>query len=563
MVEVTSPRPRRGLAWLFVAATFFFGLFAHGYVENGDAEITMHAARAWWHRGDPGLQREGPTTSLAERTIAEWIHAPVPRYGMVGRNDKAYVWFPIGHQALMVPCVALGEQMAAVFPAPEQRLLALKGEAFGSFFWSRFLCSLLPIPFAAGVVVVVFLLARTLGVGVREALLVSAVSTLCTAFWPGSSETMSDVPGTFFLLAAAHSVFAYHANAAHGAGAARTMWLGGVCAGAAVLVRYPHAAPVLVLTIGALVIAWRARRWREFAWFAAGGIPFAAALLLANWWRFASWTETGYSAGATPEWFSYPPWLGALLILLAPGKGILWFSPPLWPALTQVWRRATWRPAWPWLVTLGCFVLPIAICAHAAGWAGGQCWSVRYVTASVVLLVAVALSLGRPWRRWPKAFAVVCVLGLMVSVSGVVTPYRGDRNLAHFATKAAYPDAGEGELPMIWDFEPRFSPLKSHWIYAWLSLTGRLEAGGSANTTEPMFGVQVDLDPARLRPTQVEDRSFRHWWWRYGSLFGWPWWPAVAVALAALMAMRAAWRCLVPREVSSVVSGSTLLSSFP
>ncbi|MEZ5963412.1 MAG: hypothetical protein R3F56_06150 [Planctomycetota bacterium] len=541
---------RRGLAWLLLAAMCFFGLFAHGYVENGDAEMTMHAARAWWRTGDPGLQQEGPTTTLAERTIAGWIHTPgPPDFGMVGTNGRAYVWFPIGHQALMVPCVAAGESLARAFPAPEAELRRLKGEAFGELFWSRFLCSLLPIPFAAGTVVLVFLLARSLGLSSREALRVTLAATLCTAFWPGSSETMSDTPGTFFLLGAVVAVFVFHAAAGRGEGAVVPMLLGGASAGAAVLVRYPHAASVMVLTAGAAWVAWRAGRWRELLAFAVAGLPFAVALLAANWLRFASLTETGYSAGATKEWFSYPPWLGGALILAAPGKGILWFSPVLWPALAQLLRRATWRCAWPVLVALGCAGVPIAISAHTAGWAAGQCWSVRYVTPGVVLLVTVLLAVGRPWRRRPRLFAAACALGALVSLGGVLTPYRGDRNLAYHATRAAYPDRSEGELPMIWDFEPRFSPIKSHWIYAWLSLTGRLEVGGSANTTEPLFGVRVDDGAKPLRPSQVEDRGFRHWWWRYGAgLFGWPRWPAAVLALGAALAAALAWRRLGGRK---------------
>jgi len=546
---VNGRRPRRGLACLFLGALGFFGLFAHGYVENGDAEITMHAARAWWRTGDPGLQREGPTTSLAERTIATWIHTPgPPDFGMVGRNGKAYVWFPIGHQALMLPCVAFGEWMARRFPEPEQRLVQLEGEAFGSFFWCRFFCSWLPIPFAAGVVVVLYLLGRTLSLGPRAALLTAAAAALGTAFWPGSSETMSDVPGTFFLLAATLAVFVLHARADAGERARGVMALGGACAGAAVLVRYPHAAAVAVLAAAAVVVAWRARRWPEVGWFVAGGMPFALLLLVANWLRFGSITETGYSAGATPEWFSYPPWLGAALILAAPGKGVLWFSPLLWPALAQAGRRSTWRRPWPWLVAAACFAVPVLICAHAAGWAGGQCWSVRYVTPGVVLFVAVALALGKPWERRPRLFAAVGALGLIVSTSGVLTPYRGDRNLAYYAAAAAYPDRDRGDLPVIWDFEPRFSPLKSHWVYAWLSLTGRLEIGGSENTTEPMFGVRVTGGPEPLRPTRVQDRGFRHWWWRYGSdLFGWPWWPVAAMAVVAAACLVLAWRSLVGR----------------
>ena len=40
--------PRVALLLLFFGCCGLFGLTAHGYVENTDAEITMHAARAWW-----------------------------------------------------------------------------------------------------------------------------------------------------------------------------------------------------------------------------------------------------------------------------------------------------------------------------------------------------------------------------------------------------------------------------------------------------------------------------------------------------------------------------------
>ncbi len=553
MGEVT-PAPRRGLLALFLGAFCFLGLFAHGYVENTDAEITMHAARAWWLRGDPGLLRDGPDTSAAERWIATQIHEPGPLdFGLVGRNGRAYVWFPIGHQALMVPAVALGEACARAFPATEVRLLELKhgDDLFGRFFWCRFFVSWLPIPFAAGAVVVVFLLARTLGASARAALVTTAFAVLTTALWPGSSETMSDVPGAFFLLACALGVFAWRAAVLAGRGRARTLVWAGVAGGFAVLVRYPHALPVLVLALGALAIAWRRQRWKDLACLALGGAPALVALCAANWIRFGSLTETGYSAGATPEWWSYPPWLGIPLILLAPGKGILWFSLGLWPALGQVFRRATWAERWPWLIALCVLGLPVIVSGHTAGWAGGQCWSARYFTPGVVLFVTVGLALGRPWERRPRTLAVVFTLGALVSLGGVLTPYRGDRNLADAATAAAYPEQAATNrdlLPLIYDFEPRFSPVHSHWTYAWLSASGRLAEGGSANTTEPMFGVRVP-PPAgdHVRPSQIEDLAIRHWWWRYGAaLFHWPAWLALPWLLGAALGLRQAWRKTAP-----------------
>ena len=63
----------------------------------------MHAARALYVRGDSGLKAQGDDTWAAERVIAQ-----SGLFGMPGAGGKHYVWFPIGHQLMMVPCVALG-----------------------------------------------------------------------------------------------------------------------------------------------------------------------------------------------------------------------------------------------------------------------------------------------------------------------------------------------------------------------------------------------------------------------------------------------------------------------
>ena len=162
------------LAVLWLGLFGFLGLFAHGYLDNSDADATMHAARALYLRGDSGLSVESMDVSPAEAELVRFISS-TDQYGMVGRNGKTYVWFPIGHVYLMVPCVALGEVLADVFPEPE-RLLESKsddrmGLVWGQFFWTRLLISFLSPAFAAGSAVVVFLLARTLSLSRSHALM--------------------------------------------------------------------------------------------------------------------------------------------------------------------------------------------------------------------------------------------------------------------------------------------------------------------------------------------------------------------------------------------------------
>lgn len=513
--------PRAALALLFLGAFGFFGLFAHGYVENTDAEITMHAARAWWLRGNPGLRAEGADTWPAERVIAGLVAEG--KFGLKGVDGLCQVWFPIGHQLLMVPCAALGEELAARFPLPESAYEGLKGEVFGQFWWTRCLVSFLPAVAAAGAFIALVWLMLGLGSPRREALAVALVATLCTQAWPGASETLADGPGGCCLLVMAALVLPYLG----GRGGARALLLAGISGGFAVCLRYQHALPVGVLALFAARAALARRRGLELAMLALGAAPLAAFVLSMNWLRFGSLLETGYSAGANPRWWSYPPWLGIPMILAAPGKGVLWFSTPLWLALPALLRRGALRA--PRLPALLVFALPLVLFGHTGGWAAGQCWSVRYMTPSVVLLVAVGLALGKPWQRHPRWFACVCALGLLVSLGGVLTPYRGQQDLAYQAGGVLYPDAPQRDNNV--NFAPRLSPLHTHWIYAGLAATGRIERGGSENTTRPLFG--VDVAGAKLT-WPGEDSGFRHWWMVFAARhFGMPLLPVAVAWLAA------------------------------
>lgn len=508
--------PVRGLGLLFVGLLGFFGFFAHGYVENTDAEITMHAARAWYLRGDPGLLAEGDDTWVAERFVA----SDQIKFGMVGTNGRYYVWFPIGHQMLMVPFVALGERLAQWYPQAEADYRKRRVDPlFNEFFWTRFCLSFLPAICAAGSAMAILLIVSSLGCSAREALLVTGVTTLCTQFWPGASETMSDGPGMFFLLAMAALVF----RARAGVGGNGAAFAAGLCGGWAVLVRYPHAIPVAILAAVLLLTAWRQRSWSMAIAFVLGALPEAVTFFAANWLRFGDIRETGYSAGANPDWWGY--WWALPLILLAPGKGILFFSTPLWLAIPAYFHRRAWT--FPWLPALLIFVLPFYVYGQASGWAGGQCWSVRYMTPSVVLLVAVALACAKPWQRFPKTFAAVCVLGFAVSAGGVVTSYHAQQKLAYEAAPLVYPPPNP-QIDNNVNFDPAFSPLHTHWIYAFLSASGRLEQGGAENTIGPLFGVYEEpVEGRRLRlPVPSETAGFRHWWMVGASHnLGMPFWP--------------------------------------
>ena len=154
---------------------------------------------------------------------------------------------------------------------------------------------------------------------------------------------------------------------------------------------------------------------------------------------------------------------------------------------------------------------------------------------NIVIAVTFGLALGKPWRRRPRLFVAVCTIGFLVSLGGILSPYRGQQDLAfdaartHYAQDLAEKKISENELADRVNVHPIYSPIHTHWIYAWLSASGRLERGGSANTTEPLFGIDVEvaefLAVADVIADQGEDRGFRHWWMLYAAL---PWWFVLA-----------------------------------
>jgi hypothetical protein len=540
------------LCWLGLYCTF--ACVAYGNLETLDSVFTMHAARNLWRTGDSGLRLpDDGAESVAEGVGARVIHdqARVGRhsYGKQGVHDRRqYVWFPVGHVWLMAPCVAVGEAIAARVPWIEDRYRRLKIGAEtpparwhettyreGQFVLAQAAVALtLPAAFGAASVLLLFLLARTLGNPPRLAMLSAASIALATQFFPLGRETLSDGPGMAFLLLALLATVRCHQGSAAGGGA----FIGGLAAGCAVLSRYQHGFLVAVLAVAVAVAALRQRRAPLLLAFVGGGLPCLGALLLTNHARFGDFADTGYPPAGT--WFNYPIWLGLPKLLIAAGKGILWFSPLLWLAVPLACRRAN-VPALRGLAFV-LFAIPLLMFSATSGWQSGQCWGARYVTAGVVTFLALVVPQAQPWRRWPRSFALLCCLGVAVNVTSVVAPTRGHNQLAGQGVRALYePLHASGAIgDQEWDqldeadhyfFLPRFSPLHAHWSYAWQSLGGGFEdasgrpRNGAAHTIEPLFGVTSANPAYGLAPIHWEDRACRHLWWRcWGAILDVPGW---------------------------------------
>ena len=559
--EVTPAAKRSVLVRLWLGAFLAMLCVAHGNFENLDSAFTMQGARAFVRRGDSGLlQQKDGGDSIAEIAAAGYIAQNSGKaFGMTGKDGvHQYVWFPIGHLALMVPVVALGERIAAANPDIETRYHAHVGNdatyAEGQFVIQQGLVAMtLPALFGASTIVLLFLIAQALGASSRESLLCALAIGVCTQCVSLFHETLSDGPGLTFVLGALLAVVRALGNGP--APSWRAMVCGGLCAGAAVLTRYQHAFVVIALGAWLVVAALRPSAPRQLrarlVQFALGGAPMAIALFAANIARFGSPMTTGYPPPLS--WFDTPPWIGLPKILFAAGKGILWLSPLLWLGFVAA-RRSASVPRFRALAwTL--FAIPVLMFSCTNGWQSGQCWGVRYVTAGVVAFLALVLPQSRPWANSPRAFRFLCAVGLFCAVTSVVAPTRGHNQLAGQAVLAHYEEMhkkgmiDDADLASVRADQadkfftmPRYSPLDANWRYAWLCATGGFEdengnpRHGASGSVAPLFS-HTSQDPARLlAPIHFEDRGFRWLWFvLWGELLSVPWWALLAPPLIAAL----------------------------
>jgi hypothetical protein len=201
-----------------------------------------------------------------------------------------------------------------------------------------------------------------------------------------------------------------------------------------------------------LAWGWGRQRWRDgLLAIVAWGAP--VALWLAgggayNWVRFGSVVETGYGDEASE--FTEPILTGLTGLLVSPGKGLLWYSPPLLLALVGSRRFARRRPDLA-LVIAGMFAATLALYSRYYIWDGGGVWGTRFLLPLVPLLLLPAGEvIERVWQPLPYrrlatgAVIVVAALGLWVSAVSIIVPF--DRYVNEYNASEEVKDAATWEI---------------------------------------------------------------------------------------------------------------------
>jgi hypothetical protein len=249
------------------------------------------------------------------------------------------------------------------------------------------------------------------------------------------------------------------------------------------------AEPLAALAFAAALLAgWRARGTGRVGWALAAGLALAAAMLArphhivlapvvlalagrtrrnllaaavpvalaAMWWvgfnlaRFGRPLDFGYLPTIQGDFSVWALPVGLLGQLLSPGRGLVWYAPPL---LLGFWgwrelRRA--EPALAWaVVAAGGLVL--GFYSLRGNWVASWCWGPRYL---VPVLPLLALPAVYGARRAPRAVVIGLVaFGLLNALAGLVV-YNG-----------LYQDfilRRDGSFRLLlWD--PLWAPWVGHW----------------------------------------------------------------------------------------------------
>jgi hypothetical protein len=389
------------------------------------------------------LTMSGHTYSPDEETMLEVSRSLVTKgtwaipqsrsfVDVAGADGRRYSQYGPGQSFAAVPWVAAGLLVGNTFPKDQAgyplRLI------LGSF----------NALIAAGMCGLLAALGMSLGYSRWASLLLGATLAFATYLWPHSRTFFSEpltallMLGSFYLLARTR-----YMSPATRRGIALQMAASGALLALvlATKIQYAVAVPAFVL-----YLAWpllsrqrdnspvsRSQFLRRVVYWGAGFVVGLLPLMLYNWSVFGSPLVTGYGTDLRAT-FKTPLGEGVYGLLLSPGKGLVWYAPPVLLAAWGLWRFARKHKAEVvFVLLLGASI--VTLFALYAFWHGDGSWGPRYLIPFLpfALLPAIALfdRLGSMAPLKSLAVAVVVSLGFLINLLGVLVNFDTYINLGY------------------------------------------------------------------------------------------------------------------------------------
>jgi hypothetical protein len=400
--RVVTDRPRaqhvltgRLCCGVFLLTLAVYLMTASGHLQGPDQEYYYRMARA----------------VTVERSFAV---EPLPDVGGggYGVDGRFYAQYAPGLPLALVPLVVIGQGLAGPLEGLSSQYPW--GHQDTADLGARFMVSYFNGPITAATSGLLALLVLRLGYPPAAALFTALAFALATPAW-GQARSVFPEPLQGLLLLVSCLLLL-------GATPARA-FVGGTVLGLAMLVKLTS---VLALPAFLLLPASSGHAvWRRPAAAAALLAPAVTALALHalyNLFRFGDPLTTAYYSGERGGLdFGGDLLVGLYGLLLSPGRGVLWYAPPVIVALLFFPRFKKKYPA----LGLGFIVLAVVwIVVHArwADWHGGWGWGPRYL---LPILPLVLVPLAAAWlnpRARPLVLALAAV-GAMVELPGATVDF--------------------------------------------------------------------------------------------------------------------------------------------
>jgi hypothetical protein len=486
-------RGKPALQMTIVLAALFIVL-GNGRVSGGDGETMYQVTRAMAERGHLSL----PPGALppVEIVLVESTDAAIP-YTVTGRDGLTYSKYGLGQSLAALPLYLGGAAWRA---------------ATGSAYAPRSAVALLNPFLVAATAGLLFKLILQLGYPRPAGQMLALGYALCTPAWVYTHTFFGEPLVTLCLVAAALLVVRYSQS-----GGWWLLSLAGGTLGMALLTRVDAAAalPAFGLYLG---LTWRQSRPSlgvAIRHSAAAGIPFAAGLglaLLYNYVRFGSPLEFGYT---TSNWQS-AFLVGLSGLTLSPGKGLIWYAPPIILGLAGL---PAFARRFPHVAAL-CLALAagyLALHAPYTYWEGGWCWGPRLILPILpfVLLPAAPVVAQARGRLAKLGIAALLALGLVVQLPALFC----DPARYLQAAYTAFPDEFQAQVL----YRPADSPLVGQWR-SFLQVIANLQDPTARSELEKLLAAAQPSDATLLLTDSREEalRLERHRLLAYNLPDLWP-----------------------------------------
>jgi hypothetical protein len=458
---------------LFLAV--FYTVLGNLRVASGDGETMFQVTRALFERGRIDLP---PDVLAPVEVVPAHSRDTQIAYTAIGRDGRTYSKYGLGQSLAAAPLYLAGiiwRALTGIPYAPRDAALLLNG----------FL--------TAGTAGLLFLLARRLGFAGKVATILALAFAFCTPAWAYTHTFFSEALVTFCLTGAALASVRFTQM-----GQARWLALVAGALALAVFTRInavaalPGFALYLVLTWRAHCVSLRTSSCQTLVF--VGILGTGVGLVLGyNLVRFGAPLDFGYR---TANWQT-PFLVGLYGLTLSPGKGLLWYAPPVLLGLIgfPAFARRLPREA----VLCGAVVIGyLLVHASYTYWEGGWCWGPRLVLPALPFALLPAASLLVRKRRSQAlelGLALVLVLGLLVQIPAVGSSYE-------LTLQRAYAASPEDFYTRVL-FSPAHSPLLGQWV-SLLQVTANLRSASARTQIAELLSEVNPAETSVLTDTQSE-----------------------------------------------------------